>query len=424
MKPVFKIKRRNLKELVFNESDYDILEEGTVLYVTHDNRPRQNVPFPERPGERWCWEYVIGKGGRLIHDADFKKPGVKYILSGSYYNFFVLNGGNKETSPDQRKAYYAKAEDKDKDFSGLENIGNSNGSRLYPEQWKHIKRSDYFAPYLITEKDNQVVYLKPKIRYNVFFGIRFKLQQFDITGKVQKLFLPMKKWEKSMSAENIHELGMEDSKVIGRGWLEPGDSDDYKHKNYLEYRDDYEKKEYENKKNIYFRDNSGYVEHMCDLMYNSLLHRKGYIVTLQKEKKDFFNNYLSNGISIQLRRNKTYKNRETGNFIPSKTELNSAEVPTEKLCMKVFIFVEIEAINRQNQPQKEIYQIQDDGGIKKVENFKKIAVDDYTVMNIRKNPLAVGLQQFYVLFAQDDKNREQFILKECYCDGDIIFKAS
>ncbi|MCP4137319.1 MAG: hypothetical protein GY754_40505 [bacterium] len=467
---------------------FNILRPGTIFASTVDSRPIRNTsgqPLPDSkikillsndassteyknvsdtleptPGSNkpaWFWEGMIYKGtvaskqGQPCYpgkDArkNFCYPGTDYFWVDQTCNFYIHKGGEYiQKYPDYVKKKIS-ADDMIKETKICDTTGKNatDAKKERAMKWSEVKlkkNADFFTPVRINGKIAGLkLFLMPKLKKEVFFGIRFELDQYNIENRTQKVEIVARDWKESKSdAYYLDDLdGVGDSKSATPMYS-------LKDANVIiKEEKDPKKKTFDcSKMEVTGTNTDDLKKYTCyllrslltstgDNLYSKEADEDNYenmkgIVLLQKKKQEA----LGKGIGIRTFRSKTVENIkwetntpwDSYRLVPGNTSSAIAEdKATEMMSMMVNLYLKMKYNGIEG-----IYALEPDGTIKAKttiteEKFQELACKNFwTCPESSANSLKPGIQRFFVLLEQQVKDPEKFLIKYVYCDGDLMF---
>jgi len=133
----------------------------------------------------------------------------------------------------------------------------------------------------------------------------------------------------------------------------------------------------------------------------------------------YFNNFLGQSIAVHVTRTKTFKNENSGNFHCVDTHRVNSPAATEKMAMKIFVYVRMNLNGNQGIYEVKNGQYSDVAiGEEEYRRRKIIKDDQYQDGECQAMPLIPGVYQVHALIEEFGSS---FVLKEVYCDGDCIY---
>jgi hypothetical protein len=267
----------------------------------------------------------------------------------------------------------------------------------------NIEAKDCFGPTTVHPQLNQVIHLVVK---EVFFGVRFDVQQYNIDGRIQWLNLAPITWTAK------REAGQADNARSGHTIYLMGDPNC---------------QPFMCNRMIVRGTNTGATRIYKSYLLKSYATSRGEMSAKQDGEHNDNNmpgveldpELFGQCINIRPRRSHIERNTRpttTRRFNHEETVSRGSElVPSDKQTMMIFLYVRMRYNGQQG-----IYELKQDGTIhsrRVSENhFRRAAITNF----ITGDSLRPGIQQYYVLLDQTSSNKEEFIVRSIYCDGELI----
>jgi|GEM_PF-4372432 len=234
----------------------------------------------------------------------------------------------------------------------------------------------------------------------IHLAIDFVLEQYFIAGRKLGLHLAVVPNDNFKEADSFHKL-QENAFKKSENEKQPPEAQSPMQKYYSGDGDD------------------GPFAYRAELTTSYALKKERGVEGYRKGNSDtYFNNYLGQSLAVHVTRTKTFKNENSGNFHCADMRRVDSPAATEKMAMKIFVYVKANINDKRG-----IYEVVNgqfsDKAIDDGEYYKRkvIADDQYQDKECQSMPLIPGVCQVHAFI---EESGDSFVLKEVYCDGDCI----